>query len=369
MMNKAMKWSSTLLAAGVLLGGTGLAGGESAFAATSGSTIVKQSVQQPAVTLKYNGKTLTQQGKIVDGNTMIPLTVLRDTFGLPLSYNSSTKTYSVGSDSMKLNMEVSEYGVGTTLNGYYIYSMAGSHEVKNINNRLYVPFKLLNDYLGFQGVYNPSQKSLELSQRVMNNIKITSETLDKSNKNATIRIQYPIISGLAEEAQTTINAAFKKQAEQFAAESEEQASRRDGTIEHKYEFSQTFVVTFNREGVLSILTDQYGYTGGAHGGALREGHTFSLKDGKAIELQDLLKAEPNYKQKLDKLLKESTKEIAFPDTPGGLTDNPNFYVSESGIAIFYQQYEIAPYAAGIPTYTFNFSSILPKGTDPFASFK
>ena len=369
MMNKAMKWSSALLAAGVLLGGTGLAGGESAFAATSGSTIVKQSVQQPAVTLKYNGKTLTQQGKIVDGNTMIPLTVLRDTLGLPLSYNSSTKTYSVGSDSMKLNMEVSEYGVGTNLNGYYIYSMTGSHEVKNINNRLYVPFKLLNDYLGFQGVYNPSQKSLELSQRVMNNIKISSETLDKSNKNATIRIQYPIISGLAEEAQTTINAAFKKQAEQFAAESEEQASRRDGTIEHKYDFSQTFVVTFNREGVLSILTDQYGYTGGAHGGTVREGHTFSLKDGKAVELQDLLKAEPNYKQKLDKLLKESTKELAFPDTPGGLTDNPNFYVSESGIAIFYQQYEIAPYAAGIPTYTFNFSSLLPKGTDPFASFK
>lgn len=368
-MNKGMKWSSAILAAGVLLGGSSLVGGTSALAATTVGNTVSQVVQQPAVVLKYMGKTLTQQGKIVEGNTMIPLTVLRDAFGYAINYNSTTKTYSVGNDAMKLNMQVSEYGVSTDLNGYYLYSMTGEHEVKNINNRLYVPFKLLNDYLGFQGVYNPSLKSLELNKRVMNDIKITSETLDKSNKNATIRIQYPKISGLTDEAQTAINAVFKKQAEQFIAESEEQASRRDGTIEHKYEFQQAFAVSFNREGVLSIVTDQYGYTGGAHGGTVRTGYTFSLKDGKQVELKDLLKAEPDYKQKLDKMLKESSKEISFPDTPGGLTASPNFYVSESGIAIFYQQYEIAPYAAGIPTYTFNFNQILPKGTDPFASIK
>ncbi|OMD62546.1 MULTISPECIES: DUF4163 domain-containing protein [Paenibacillus] len=368
-MNKSMKWTSAILAAGVLLGGSGLVGGTSVQAATTGGNTVKQAAQQPSVVLKYKGQTLSQQAKIVNGNTMIPLTVLRDAFGLSINYNASTKTYSVGSDSMKLDMEVSDYGVITTLNGYYIYSMTGSHDVKVINDRIYVPFKLLSDYLGVQGVYNPSLKSLDLSKKVMNNIKITSETLDKSNKNASIKVQYPKISGLTDEVQTKINAIFKKQAEQFVAESEEQASRRDGTIENKYDFSQTFVVSFNREGVLSIVTDQYGYTGGAHGGALREGFTFSLKDGKPIELKDLLKAEPNYKQKLDKMLKESTKELAFPDTPGGLTEKPNFYVSESGLAIFYQQYEIAPYAAGIPTYTFNFSSILPKGTNPFAAFK
>ncbi|HEY4430138.1 MAG TPA: DUF4163 domain-containing protein [Paenibacillus sp.] len=368
-MNKTMKWTSAVLAAGVLLGGSGLVGGTSVNAATTGGNTVKQAAQQPSVALKYKGQTLTQQGKVVDGNTMIPLTVLRDAFGLAIHYNSTTRTYSVGSDSMKLNLEVSDYGVSTDLNGYYIYSMTGNHEAKMINDRLYVPFKLLNDYLGIQGVYNPVQKSLELSKLVMNDIKITSVALDKSNKNATIKIQYPKISGLTDEVQNTLNATFKKEAELFASEAEKEASRRDGTIENKYDYSQTYVVTFNREGVLSVVVDQYGYSGGAHGGTLRTGHTFSLKDGKKIELKDLLKAEPNYKQKLDKMLKASTKDIAFPESTGGLTENPAFFVSESGLAIFYQQYEIAPYAAGIPTYTFNFSSILPKGTNPFASFK
>jgi curved DNA-binding protein CbpA len=368
-MNKTMKWTSAVLAAGVLLGGSGLVGGTSVNAATTGGNTVKQAAQQPSIALKYKGQTLTQQGKIVDGNTMIPLTVLRDAFGLAINYNSTTKTYSVGSDSMKLNLEISDYGVSTDLNGYYIYSATGSYEAKMINNRLYVPFKLLNDYLGIQGVYNPVQKSLELSKLVMNDIKITSVTLDKSNKNATIQIQYPKISGLTDEVQNTLNANFKKEAELFASEAEKEASRRDGTIENKYDYSQTYVVTFNREGVLSVVVDQYGYSGGAHGGTFRTGHTFSLKDGKKIELKDLLKAEPNYKQKLDKMLKASSKDIAFPESTGGLTEKPDFYVSESGLAIFYQQYEIAPYAAGIPTYTFNFSSILPKGTNPFASFK
>lgn len=368
-MNKSMKWTSAVLAAGVLLGGSGLLGAATVNAASTGENTVKQAVQQPSVALKYKGTALAQQGKIVDGNTMIPLTALQDVLGFPISYNAATKTYSVGSESTKLNIEVSDYGVSTNLNGYYIFSMTSKYDVKLIDDHIYVPYKLLNDYLGIQGVYNPAQKSLELSKRVMNDIKITSETLDKSNKNADILIQYPQISGLTDEVQNAINATLKSEAEQFATESEKQASFRDGTIEHKYNFSQTFAVTFNREGILSVVADQYSYTGGAHGGTIRTAHTFSLKDGAELELNDLLKAEPNYKQKLIKLIKESTKEIAFPDVVAELSDQPAFFVTESGIAIFYQQYEIAPYAAGIPTYIYNFSSILPKGTDPFASYK
>ncbi|MEJ1715027.1 hypothetical protein SMA37_25795, partial [Escherichia coli] len=81
-------------------------------------------------------------------------------------------------------METTEYGVYTSLNGYYINNNTNKYDVKNVDGRLYVPFKLLNDYLGLQGVYNPSLKSLDFSKRVMNDISISSETLDKSNKNA-----------------------------------------------------------------------------------------------------------------------------------------------------------------------------------------
>lgn len=363
-MNKGMKWSAAVLATGVFVGGLGLTGGITTYAASATKPVLKQSVE-PAVKLKYNGTTLAGQGKILNGNTMIPLTVLRDSLGLGLTYNPKTKTYSLGTGSTKLDIENSEYRINTYLNGYYIYSNTGEYEVKNVNGHLYVPFKLLNDYMGYQGVFNPSQKSLQISKRVLNNINISSETLDKSNKNATILIHYPKISGLPDEAQQAMNKVFKQKAEDFAAASEKEASKRDGSIEQKYDFTQNFAVTFNREDVLSIVIDQTSQTGGAHGSTIREGITFSLKDGKQLGLGDLLKKAPNYKQTLDKKLKEKTKKISFLDVSAGLKEKPDFYVKEGGIVIFYQQYEIAPFAAGFPTYAFNFSELLPKGVSPF----
>lgn len=368
-MNKGMKWSAALLSAGIVLGGSILTGEVSVSAASADNQVIKKSVQQSNVVLKYNGEVSTHQGRAINGNTMIPLTFLRDALGLPLSYTPSTKTSTLGSGAMKLSMETTEYGVYTSLNGYYINNNTNKYDVKNVDGRLYVPFKLLNDYLGLQGVYNPSLKSLDFSKRVMNDISISSETLDKSNKNAEVKIHYPQISGLTDEAQQAINTVFKQKTDTFVTESEQLASKRDGSIERKYEFIQNFIVSFNREGVLSIIVDQSSYIGGAHGSTIREGLTFSLNTGKQLGLGDLLKAAPNYKQNLDKMLKERTKKESFADVSPGLNAKPDFYVLEGGIAILYQQYEIAPYAAGFPTYEFNFTELLPQGTDPFASFK
>ncbi|MGF7047926.1 hypothetical protein J2T13_002432 [Paenibacillus sp. DS2015] len=174
---------------------------------------------------------------------------------------------------------------------------------------------------------------------------------------------------MTNEAQQEINAVFKQKTEKFVTESEKSANNRDASVEeHKYDFRQDFLVTFNREGILSVVIDQSSYTGGAHGSTVREGLTFSLKSGMQLELGDLLKADPNYKQTLDNMLKERTKNESFADVSAGLNAKPDFYVREGGIAILYQQYEIAPYAAGFPTYEFNFSELLPKGTNPFVSF-
>lgn len=368
-MNKGMKWSAAVLAAGILIGNAGILGGQQVSAAAA-KAAVKQTTQQPGVVLKYNGKTLTLQGKLVAGSTMIPVSVLRDAVGLPLTYNPGTKTYTVGSGITKLNLEVSEYGVSPYINGRYLGDNSNNYDAKNIGGKLYVPFKLLSDYMGFQGAYNPSLKSLTISKRQQNQVTITSETISKSDTNATILVHYPKLSGLSStDAQDVINKVFKDKADAFVAEAQAKAKKRDGKVEHSYEFDGTFLVTFNREGVLSIVTDSYEYTGGAHGITAREGFTFSLKDGKQLSLDSLLNSSSGAKNKLDKMLKEKANKDGNNDGFNGLKEDPDFYVMENGITIFFQQYEIAPYAAGFPTYTFNFNDLLPKGTDPFAAAK
>ncbi|GAB6991904.1 PdaC/SigV domain-containing protein [Paenibacillus pini] len=372
-MNKGMKWSAGLLAAGVLVTSAGMTGGISVSAASASKAVVKQNVQ-PSVLLTYKGKSIKQEGRIVNGKTMIPVTVLRDAMGLALTYNPATKSYIVGSGSKKLNLEVSDYGVNPTFNGYYVSNYGNDVDAKIIEGRLYVPFTLLSDYMGYQGVYNPSLKKLDITPRVQNAIDIKLQTISKTDKNSTLLAHYPMITGLADEqAQQTINDALKKQAQTFAEESASAAKKRVGTIEPTYDFIQNYLVTYNSNGVISLITDQYSYTGGAHGMTNRVGMTFSLKDGKQLELADLLKATPDYKQKLNKIIMDKTKKDpnVFDKQEGfkSLKDKPDFYVKENGLAIFFQQYEIAPYASGFPTYIIPFGDILPKGTNPFAIAK
>ncbi|WP_211747498.1 DUF4163 domain-containing protein [Paenibacillus sp. Marseille-Q4541] len=367
-MNKQMKRAVAVFAAGALIGNIGMLGGQHA-AASEAKPAVQQSAQS-GVTLKYNGNVLQLQGKLVDGNTMIPISILRDAAGLPLTYTSKTKTYNVGSGILKLSLEVSDYGINTYINDRYIGDNSSNYEAKNIGGKIYVPFKVLSEYMGFQGDYNASSKSLNLSKRKMNEVQITSETISSQDKNATILIRYPKLSGLSStDAQEAINKVFKDKASAFAAEAKTKSKKRDGKVEQPYDFNGSFLLTFNREGVLSIVTDNYEYVGGAHGMTLREGFTFSLKDGKQLSINDLLHSSEGAKKKLDKMLKEKTKNDDYTDGFNGLKTNPDFYLKEGGITVFYQQYEIAPYAAGFPTYTFNFNDLLPKGTDPFSSAK
>lgn len=368
MNKKSMKWSAAILSAGLLVGNSSFLSGQSEAVVAAAI-----SVKASDVVMKYNGKTLSASGKLVNGNTMIPISVLRDDLGLKLSYQAGKdgfKTYTVGSGVTQMKLEVSEYGINTYINERYIGNNSIQYEAKNINGKLYVPFRVLKDYLGIQGSYNASAKILTLKKQQQNKVNISSETISDSNNNATIDIRYPQVSGLVnKEAQEAMNKTFKDKAEAFAAEAKKKANDRDAEYERPYEFHGTFLVTFNREGVLSIATDLYEYVGGAHGMTYREGFTFSLKDGKQLTMDDLLHSSDAAKKKLDQMLKKKTTADKYNFGFNGLKEDPDFYVSENGLTVFYQIYEIASYADGFPTYTFNFADLLPKGTDPFAAAK
>jgi len=361
-MNKVMKYSATVLAAGVLVTSIGFTGQTPAFAAPS--PITKNTVQQTSVLLKWKDKTLSQKGLISHGSTLIPVTVLRDQLGLTLSYNSATRTYSLGTGYRQLNIAVTEYGIDTRINDYYV----NEYEVKNIGGRLYVPFKLVSDYLGVQGVWSPSLKSLNMTPRVENDVVITAESVDTKTKDASFLMQYPVISGLVStDAEKEINSVLEKLKNQFVEASNEQAGNRDGAVEHPYEFIQNYLVTYNQNGLLSLVMNQYSYTGGAHGMNNRIGLTFSLKDGKLLSLDDLLKEKnPTYKVTLDKLVLKSLQGFeGYYGEFKGLDADAAYYLKTDGLTLFFQQYEYAPYSSGNPTFVIPYDQVLPKGTHLF----
>ena len=110
------------------------------------------------------------------------------------------------------------------------------------------------------------------------------------------------------------------------------------------------LVTFN--------FSSYEYAGGAHGGSVGSGMTFRKTDGRRIgwelfstvKMQSILRngLKEYFEVKTDEELEnclslESIYNIPLPVTP------PLF--TEKGIVVIYQQYEIAAYAAGMPSFT------------------
>ncbi|MFA5450192.1 MAG: DUF3298 and DUF4163 domain-containing protein, partial [Clostridia bacterium] len=127
-----------------------------------------------------------------------------------------------------------------------------------------------------------------------------------------------------------------------------------------FEAMLIYQVTYNENGTLSMYRDRYEYTGGAHGNTVRRSDTFSLESGRQLPLGSFFPRGVDYlKLIVENVLLQAENNMS--ETPGIYFDdypeliikyfNPSsFYLTPDGIAIYYQQYEIAPYASGIPVF-------------------
>ncbi|MBP8819486.1 MAG: DUF3298 and DUF4163 domain-containing protein, partial [Syntrophomonadaceae bacterium] len=104
--------------------------------------------------------------------------------------------------------------------------------------------------------------------------------------------------------------------------------------------------------ILSLYVDYYQYTGGAHGITERRAYNIDLQTGKLLPLAKLFKPGYDYKKVIDK---EINRQIALDPEPyfegdmgfQGITKEQNYCLDGENLVIYFNQYEIAPYAAGI----------------------
>ncbi len=141
----------------------------------------------------------------------------------------------------------------------------------------------------------------------------------------------------------------------------------------QFEAYVDFTVTYNQNCLLSLYFDQYEYAGGAHGLTYRYSDTWDLSKSKRMDLVDFFPGRNQYKKYLmETINKQITEELTkgngmfFEDYEKLVSENlktNSFYLSEDGVVIYFQQYDIAPYAAGIPTFVIPYGpngAILPR---------
>lgn len=134
-----------------------------------------------------------------------------------------------------------------------------------------------------------------------------------------------------------------------------------------YDAVMHYGVTLNDGCCLSTYFDRYEYTGGAHGSTLRTSVSFNAQDGCKLTLDCVLKDVPHWKEAvLEQLLAQA--DLAMQHNPNIYFENyrqlivenfnpESFNLTPDGLDIYYQQYDVGPYASGIITFHIPYANL------------
>ncbi|MGG1575064.1 DUF4163 domain-containing protein [Fictibacillus sp. NRS-1165] len=131
-------------------------------------------------------------------------------------------------------------------------------------------------------------------------------TISKHLYKNTKAVTYPQVAGLkSKKAQDKINAVLLSHAKASYNEylqllKDEKEAQGDKICKEypsscNYEYQSSYSVKYNDGKQLSVLFQDYQYTGGAHGMSSLEGYNFTVSDGKEIKLRAFLQVMRNTK--------------------------------------------------------------------------
>lgn len=130
-----------------------------------------------------------------------------------------------------------------------------------------------------------------------------------------------------------------------------------------YSYYGTFEVTFFKKDILILsLTGYYYPLGAAHGLSSKITPVINLDSGEFYSLEDLFKVEVDWKSRLNSIIEKMINEdpqyaYVYKDGFKGINEGQNFYFDEDNLYIYFQPYDIGPYAAGFITFKIPFSLI------------
>jgi len=134
-----------------------------------------------------------------------------------------------------------------------------------------------------------------------------------------------------------------------------------------FEAYMKYILSYNKNCLLSYYYDTYNFTGGAHGNTIRLSDTFSLVTGKMIPLSAYFKSMTYYRAKIINLILAQAVQnytndnnLYFDNYKDLIVQyfNPrSYYLSEYGLVIYYGQYEIGPYVSGIVEFTIPYNEL------------
>ncbi len=167
-----------------------------------------------------------------------------------------------------------------------------------------------------------------------------------SIKKPHLEIRYPVVIGLADKKiETKINNEIIKTVNYLLLQ--------QGYLQNpNVEIMGSYEIKTNERNILSLILISYGYSGGAHGFTIIKGLTFDMVTGKLVTLKNLFKESSPYKKELSEIIQQQIKERDM-FILGGFNEilpEQDYYIADKSLVIFFQLYQLSPYAQGFPSF-------------------
>ncbi|MBN8203689.1 DUF3298 and DUF4163 domain-containing protein [Bacillus sp. NTK034] len=161
-------------------------------------------------------------------------------------------------------------------------------------------------------------------------------------------VYYPRVTRMQnKQLQHVINSAIVRENQQLI---NEQTGNMDTTVVDLYGY---YEIKNNQRDVLSLSLSNYVYHyHAAHGMTVIKSLTFDLQKGKQVSLKDLFKPGSDYVKRLSELISIQIKQRDIPLLVDfkAIRPDQDFYIADKALIIYFQLYEITPYAYGFPMF-------------------
>jgi|GEM_PF-575883 len=322
-------------------------------AAASADTIAGTAA--PAIQL--NGVSLSADAITNEDGLYLPVRAIGEALGNTVAWQAGTRSIDITGPDGPVSIGLNDWKIKAGSHDYYLQS-----EPLLINGRTYLEAAFFTGEFGLSIRQDAVAGRIYLTSAVQNSLTIVNQQIASTSATLDRTIQYPVISGLENKlAETRINASIKALADQAVKTGDQNAADlaplliQYPDIPWKCQTYFDYRISFDRNGLLSIKFQDYEFAGGAHGSTIQTGLTFDLATGENLALADLFNESADYIAPISGSVKAQLEQrdllsalfAPFRD----IRPDQSFYLADDGVVVFYQQYEIMPYAAGIQEFT------------------
>ncbi len=313
-------------------------------------------------TVNVNGMPITLQASVKEGELFLPLRAISEALGYTVGWSQKDRSISIKNAEKSFVLSLKESKIKSNGHEYYMREIPFM-----IDSRTYIDTNFFTEEMDLKVVWDKSENRVQLYDIRQNSITFANNILTALNpKDLDATIQYPSIGGLKSATiETQINSSFKALAAQALKEGEKNAADLATTIQQfpditwKCEVYFDYQIKYNQNGLLSVVFQNYQFAGGAHGTTVQTAYTYDLNTGKQLQLQDLFKTNADYitviSDQVYVQLKERDLLSALFDPFENIQPDHSYYLTYDGVVVYYQQYEILAYAAGIQEFTTDYS--------------